>query len=106
GHPAHPKTSALVGEAIEKAVIAAGLPEGVFSLVQGRSVGVGMALVKHPLIKAIGFTGSTQGGKAIFSAANSRPEPIPVYAEMGSTNPVFVLPGAIKARAESIAQGL
>lgn len=106
GHPAHPKTSALVGEAIERAVIAARLPEGVFSLIQGRTVEVGMAIVNHPLVKAIGFTGSTQGGKAIFAAAGSRPEPIPVYAEMGSTNPVFVLPGAIKARAESIAQGL
>jgi 2,5-dioxopentanoate dehydrogenase len=105
-HPAHPGTSDLVGKAITRAAEATGMPEGVFSLVQGASVEVGMAIVKHPLIKAIGFTGSYRGGTAIFAAAAARAEPIPVYAEMGSTNPVFVLPGALAAKADAIAQGL
>lgn len=106
GHPAHPGTSALVGQAIDRAVQAVEMPKGVFSLIQGHSTDVGMAMVMHPLVKAVGFTGSTGGGKAIFAAASSRPEPIPVYAEMGSTNPVFILPGAIKEKSEQIAQGL
>ncbi|GAA4413434.1 aldehyde dehydrogenase (NADP(+)) [Nibrella viscosa] len=95
-HPAHPGTSDLVGQAIRQAVAACGLPEGVFSMVHGRGTAVGMAMVQHPEIKAIGFTGSFRGGKAIYDAAARRPEPIPVYAEMGSTNPVFFLPGALK----------
>ncbi len=82
------------------------MPDGVFSMLHGRSAEVGMAIVKHPFIKAIGFTGSYRGGKAIFDAAVQRPEPIPVYAEMGSTNPVFILPGALKERKEEIAMGL
>ena len=106
GHPAHPGTSELVGRAIVNAARKTGMPDGVFSMVQGPSVDVGLALVRHPLIKAIGFTGSFRGGKAIFDEANRRPEPIPVYAEMGSTNPVFILPGALKERKEQIAQGL
>ena len=106
GHPAHPGTCELVGRAITKAVEATGMPKGVFSLVQGTTIEVGQALVKHPLIKAVGFTGSFRGGKALFDAANQRPEPIPVYAEMGSINPVFVLPGALKERSEQIAEGL
>jgi 2,5-dioxopentanoate dehydrogenase len=105
-HPAHPGTSDLVGRAITRAAEATGMPKGVFSLVQGASVEVGMALVTHPLLKAIGFTGSFRGGTAIFKAAAARPEPIPVYAEMGSTNPVFILPGALQERADAIAQGL
>ena len=105
-HPAHPGTSELVGGAITKAAQETGMPGGVFALVHGPSVAVGMAIVEHPLIKAIGFTGSLQGGKAIFDAAARRPEPIPVYAEMGSINPVFVLPGALATRGEAIAQGL
>ena len=105
-HPAHPGTSEMVGNAIIKAAQATGMPEGVFSFFQGTSVEIGMALVQHPLIKAIGFTGSYRGGTAIFAAAANRPEPIPVYAEMGSTNPVFVLPGALQERATTIAQGL
>lgn len=103
-HPAHPGTSELVGKAIRRAVEACGLPEGTFSMVQGRTVAVGMAIVQHPAIKAIGFTGSFRGGKAIFDAANQRPEPIPVYAEMGSTNPVFFLPEIIKQKGEVLAQ--
>ncbi len=106
GHPAHPGTSELVGAAIIRAAQATGMPEGVFSLVQGGSVEVGMALVNHPLIKAIGFTGSFRGGKAIFEAANRREEPVPVYAEMGSTNPVFVLPGIIREKGASLANAL
>ena len=105
-HPAHPGTSDLVGQAILRAAQATGMPEGVFALVQGASVEVGMAIVTHPLIKAIGFTGSFRGGTAIFAAAARRPEPIPVYAEMGSTNPVFILPGALRERTDAIAQGL
>lgn len=106
GHPLHPGTSELVGRAINNAVKKSNLPEGVFSLVQGTSVEVGMALVQHPQITAIGFTGSYRGGKALFDAANQRPVPIPVYAEMGSTNPVFMLPGALKDRTEALAKGL
>ncbi|MEO0332881.1 MAG: aldehyde dehydrogenase (NADP(+)), partial [Bacteroidota bacterium] len=105
GHPAHPGTSELVGRAIAKAVEATGMPAGTFSLVQGQSVEVGMGIVQHPLIKAIGFTGSFRGGKAIFDAANQRNEPIPVYAEMGSINPVFVLPEALQQQRDKIAEG-
>ena len=105
GHPAHPGTSELVGRAIAKAVEATGMPAGTFSLVQGQSVEVGMGIVQHPLIKAIGFTGSFRGGKAIFDAANQRDEPIPVYAEMGSINPVFVLPEALQQQRDKFAEG-
>ncbi len=105
-HPAHPGTSELVGQAIVKAVQETDMPEGIFSMVHGCSVEVGLAVVKHPLTKAVGFTGSYAGGKALYDAAVRREEPIPVYAEMGSTNPVFILPGALKERGESIAQNL
>ncbi|MCK4761836.1 MAG: aldehyde dehydrogenase (NADP(+)) [Candidatus Aminicenantes bacterium] len=105
-HPAHPGASELVGRAIIKAAAASGMPDGVFSLVQGQAPAVGMALIEHPLLKAVGFTGSFKGGKAIFDAAVRRSEPIPVYAEMGSSNPVFILPGALEKRAEAIARGL
>ncbi len=106
GHPAHPGTSAMVAEAFIKAAKASGMPEGTFSLVQGNTNAVGEALVKHPEIKAVGFTGSFRGGKALFDLANARPEPIPVFAEMGSTNPVFILPGALAEKAEAIAAGM
>lgn len=106
GHPAHPGTSELVAQAILKAADASGMPEGVFSMVQGAGHAVGLALVTHPGIQAVAFTGSFRGGKALFDAAMQRAVPIPVYAEMGSTNPVFVLPGAMKQRAAEIAQGL
>ena len=102
----HPGTSELVGEAVRKAAAAAGLPGGVFSLLQGTDREIGMRLVRHPAAKAVGFTGSFGGGKALYDAATSRPEPIPVYAEMGSTNPVFLLPGALRERPEAIADGL
>lgn len=106
GHPAHPGTSEMVAAAIRKAAQDSRMPEGVFSMVQGTSHEVGMALVTHPLVKAVGFTGSSKGGKALFDAAAKREEPIPVYAEMGSTNPVFILPGALQERSEKIADGL
>ncbi len=105
GHPAHPGTSELVGQAILEAARKTGMPEGVFSLVQGSSHAVGGYLVGHPLIQAIGFTGSFRGGKALFDLANRRPVPIPVYAEMGSVNPVFVLPQALRERGKAIAEG-
>jgi len=105
-HPAHPGTSELVAQAIVKAAQETDMPEGIFSMVHGHSAAVGRAVVKHPLARAIGFTGSYAGGKALYDAAVRREEPIPVYAEMGSTNPVFILPGALKERGESIAQNL
>jgi alpha-ketoglutaric semialdehyde dehydrogenase len=106
GHPAHPGTSELVGRAILEAAEKSGMPEGVFSLLQGAGHEVGLQLVRHPKTKAVGFTGSLRGGRALYDAATSRPEPIPVYAEMGSINPVFVLPGAMKERGDQIAEGL
>ena len=105
-HQLHPGTSEMVGKAILKAAQETNMPEGVFSMVHGISNEVGMALVNHPEIKAIGFTGSFKGGKALFDAANRRPVPIPVFAEMGSTNPVFILPGALKEKNEILAKGL
>lgn len=91
GHPAHPETSRLVAECIHKAAISAHLPEGVFIHVEG-GIEIGQALVQHPLAKAVAFTGSHNGGKALFDLASKRDEPIPVYAEMGSVNPVFTFP--------------
>lgn len=105
-HPAHPGASELVARAILAAVEATGMPDGVFSMVQGPSVEIGMRLVQHPATKAVGFTGSLQGGRALFDAAAKRLEPIPVYAEMGSTNPVFILPSALKQNGKAIAEGL
>jgi 2,5-dioxopentanoate dehydrogenase len=103
-HPAHLGTSELVGKAIQKAAAATNMPDGVFSLLFDDSHEIGQALVKHASIKAIGFTGSYKGGKALFDAAAARPEPIPVYAEMGSVNPVFVLPKILAEKGTSIAQ--
>lgn len=105
-HPAHPGTSELVGSAIIKAAQKCKMPNGVFSLVQGPSIDVGLTIVKHPIIKAIGFTGSFNGGKALFDEANKREDPIPVYAEMGSTNPVFVLPEILKNKKVELAEHL
>ena len=104
-HPGHPGTCELLGRAIQKAIQNEGLPAGSFSMVQGKGYEVGLSLVRHKAIKAVAFTGSLQGGRALFDAAAQRVDPIPVYAEMGSTNPVFLLPGALKERASSIAQG-
>lgn len=104
-HSAHPGTSELVGRAIQRAVERCELPEGVFSLLVGAGREVGQALVADPRICAAGFTGSRQGGQALLAIARSRPEPIPFYAEMSSINPVFLLPEALEARAETIAEG-
>jgi alpha-ketoglutaric semialdehyde dehydrogenase len=104
-HGAHPGTSELVGKAVQAAVEAAGLPEGVFSMLHGDGRTIGQALVSHPAIKAVGFTGSRQGGLALVRAAAARAEPIPVYAEMSSINPLFLLPGAMDERAAQIGTG-
>ncbi len=104
GHPAHPGTSELIARAILSAAEQCGMPDGVFSMVHGTGHAVGISLVKHPLIHAVGFTGSFRGGRAIYDMAAARPTPIPVYAEMGSTNPVFVLPGALKERGAALAE--
>jgi alpha-ketoglutaric semialdehyde dehydrogenase len=104
GHPAHPGTSDLVAQAIVKAVVDCGLPSGVFSLLNGNSNELGAALVAHPLVKAVGFTGSRGGGLALMKIAAERAEPIPVYAEMSSINPVVLLPGALAERADKLAQ--
>ena len=105
-HPAHPGTSALVGLVVRESVKACGLPEGVFSMLFDAGVEVGIELVKHPAIKAVAFTGSQIAGKALMKLAAERPEPIPCYCEMGSVNPIFVLPGALDKRASAIANGL
>jgi len=105
-HPAHPGTSELVGQLLQESVRECGLPEGVFSLLFDSGNQVGIALVKHPLVKAVGFTGSRTGGRALMDAAASRPDPIPVFAEMSSTNPVFILSGALREKSDAIASGL
>lgn len=105
-HPAHPGTSELAGAAIVHAVREVGLPSGVFSLLFDAGYAVAMRLVQHPAIRAVGFTGSRRGGVALMHAAAERPDPIPVYAEMGSVNPVFVLGSAQRRRAGEIAAGL
>jgi len=105
GHPAHPGTGEIVAQAIEAAIRTCGLDAGVFSLIQSHTKEVGEALVQHPLIKAVGFTGSLSGGRALFDLCAGRPEPIPFFGEMGSVNPVFVLPAALGAREAEIAKG-
>jgi 2,5-dioxopentanoate dehydrogenase len=105
-HPSHLGTSELVGRVIQKAAADSGLPEGVFSLlIDSGNNEVGTALVQHPAIQAVGFTGSRRVGRILVALAASREVPIPVYAEMSSINPVFLLPGALTQRAETIAQG-
>jgi NADP-dependent aldehyde dehydrogenase len=104
-HPAHPGTSELSASAIRTAARETGMPEGVFTMVHGRSPEVGITLVTHPSIRAAGFTGSLAAGRTLYDAAALRPEPIPVFAEMGSSNPVFLLPGAMQERGETIAKG-
>ena len=105
-HPAHPNTGDLVGAAISKAVTSCGLPQGVFSLIHGASHEVGTHLVQHPDIQAVGFTGSYRGGKALYDLAVRRPHPIPVYAEMGSVNPVVLLSDKIAENPAALAAGL
>jgi alpha-ketoglutaric semialdehyde dehydrogenase len=105
-HTAHPGTAELVGGAIAAAVQEHDMPEGTFSLLFSSGYEIGQALVKHPVIKAVGFTGSRRGGRALMDLAAARPEPIPVYTEMSSVNPTFLLPSAIAKRGDTIASGL
>jgi NADP-dependent aldehyde dehydrogenase len=102
-HPAHAETSEIVAKVIEKAVAAVKLPKAVFTHVHGAGFDTGKALVTHTYTRAVGFTGSYGGGKALFDWANQRKEPIPVFAEMGSINPVFLLPGKLKESAAELA---
>jgi NADP-dependent aldehyde dehydrogenase len=104
-HSAHPGTSELVGRAVVEAVRLSGLPPGVFGLLHDSGYEMGLALVRHPAIQAVGFTGSRSGGLALMAAAAARPQPIPVYAEMSSINPVVLLPGALTARGAEIVTG-
>lgn len=104
GHPAHPGTSEWVARAIVAAAAETGMPNGVFSLLNGPDTALGMALVTDARIRAVAFTGSRGGGLALVKAAAARPEPIPVYAEMSSVNPVILLPAALSARAASLAR--
>jgi NADP-dependent aldehyde dehydrogenase len=105
-HPAHARTSSLVAEAVFKAMLNTGMPKDVFQHIHGTSFEVGKALVTHPLTKGVGFTGSLAGGKALFDLANARPEPIPVFAEMSSVNPVILLPETLKRDAVTTAEKL
>jgi NADP-dependent aldehyde dehydrogenase len=105
GHSAHPGTGEIVAEAVLAAIQKTGIHPGVFSLIQGGNRQVGEAVVQHPLIKAVGFTGSLAGGRALFNLCTARPEPIPFFGELGSVNPMFLLPEALKARAEGLGQG-
>lgn len=104
GHEAHPGTSQIVAQAILAAIHAQGIDPGVFSLVHGGSRETGTALVEHPLIRAVGFTGSLSGGRALFDICAQRPEPIPFFGELASVNPMFLLPRALAARGTNIAK--
>ncbi len=105
GHSAHPGTGEIIAEAIHAAIKSCDMPAGVFSLIQGGKRDVGQTLVQHPLIKAVGFTGSLGGGRALFDLCAQRPEPIPFFGELGSVNPMFVFPEATKARGVSLGEG-
>lgn len=105
GHEAHPGTAEIVAEAIRTAVERCGMPAGVFSLIHGGSREVGQALVQHPLVRAVGFTGSLGAGRALFDLCAARPDPIPFFGELGSINPMFLLPAAVSARGAEIAAG-
>ena len=105
-HPAHPGTSEIAGRVLTTAIADCGFPAGTFSLLFDAGTHIGGALVRHPLIRAVGFTGSFKGGHTLMGLAASRDEPIPVFAEMGSVNPVFILPRALLERGESLAAGL
>lgn len=105
-HSAHPGTGELVGLVISKSVSECGLPPGVFAILFGAGTKVGCALVEHPAVKGVGFTGSLSAGKALMDRAAARPEPIPCFMEMSSVNPVIVLPEALRTRAAQIASGL
>jgi alpha-ketoglutaric semialdehyde dehydrogenase len=105
-HSAHPGTSEMVGQVICRSLRECGLPLGAFALIFGEGAKAGAALVQHPAIKAVGFTGSLSGGKALMDLAATRPEPIPCFMEMSSSNPLFVLPEALRTRGAEIAKGL
>ncbi|NEX46276.1 aldehyde dehydrogenase (NADP(+)) [Pseudotabrizicola algicola] len=105
GHSAHPGTGEIVAQAIDAARKSCNMPAGVFSLVQGGKRDVGEALVQHPAIRAVGFTGSLGGGRALFNLCAQRPDPIPFFGELGSVNPMFLLPAALEARGDAIAKG-
>ncbi|SNY93215.1 NADP-dependent aldehyde dehydrogenase [Cohaesibacter sp. ES.047] len=105
GHDAHPGTAELVADAFKAAIERCNMPKGVFSMVHGGSRVVGTSLVQHPLIKAAGFTGSLAGGRALYDLCASRPEPIPFFGELGSVNPMFILPQAVAARGEAMGKG-
>ncbi len=105
-HRAHPGTSELVASAVNRAIEACGMPPGVFSMLHGSGAEIGTALVRHPLARAAGFTGSRVAGRALFDAANARPDPIPVFAEMASLNPIFILPNALRENGVQLAEGL
>lgn len=105
GHEAHPGTGQIVAEAIAAAIARQGVDPGVFSMVHGGAQQTGRALVEHPLIRAVGFTGSFVGGRALFDLCAARPEPIPFFGELGSVNPMFLLPKAVEARGSAIAEG-
>ena len=105
-HPAHPGVSDLTAQAIVKAAKRTGMPDGTFSMLYDDGYEVGTALVQHPHTKAVGFTGSLKGGMALYKMAQERDEPIPVFAEMGSVNPVVILPDTLAARTESLAKTL
>jgi NADP-dependent aldehyde dehydrogenase len=104
-HPAHPGTSDITAGVIHAAVAQCGLPSGIFGMVHGAAPEVSLGVVRHPAIAAVGFTGSLRAGRALFDAAAARSVPIPVFAEMGSVNPVFVLSGALRERGSAIAEG-
>lgn len=103
-HPAHSRTSDMVAHVIFKAVEKCNMPKGIFAHIHGAGHEIGKALVTHPYTKAVGFTGSYTGGKALFEWGNQRKEPIPVFAEMGSTNPIFLLPDKLNQSAEEMAK--
>jgi alpha-ketoglutaric semialdehyde dehydrogenase len=105
GHSAHPGTGEIIAQAIDAAIKSCGMHPGVFNLVQGGARDVGEALVRHPLIKAVGFTGSLGGGRALFDLCAQRPEPIPFFGELGSVNPMFLLPSAVSVRGAAIGAG-
>jgi alpha-ketoglutaric semialdehyde dehydrogenase len=105
-HSAHPGTSELVAEVVQQSVLAEGLPSGVFSMLFDSGIEVGAALVRHPLVQAVAFTGSIGAGRALMDIAAARPHPIPCFAEMASVNPVFILPNALKDGSDRLAQAL
>lgn len=105
GHGAHPGTGEIIAEAIHAAIEKTGMPKGVFSLVQGGNRIVGQTLVQHPLINAVGFTGSLGGGRALYDLCAQREKPIPFYGELGSVNPMFMLPAAIANRGAALGEG-